>query len=93
MSDFPFSERKLEWGNNVFLREFQETIESDELIWHLDREDRKVTVLEGESWMLQMDNQLPVLLESGRIYHIPAYTYHRVIKGSGNLKVVVEKLL
>lgn len=38
-----------------------------------------------------MDNELPVLLEEGTIYNIPAYEFHRVIKGKGILKILVEK--
>lgn len=87
--DFPFSEKKV--GNRLFLREFRENIDSDELIWHQDREDRVITVVEANGWKLQMDNQLPVLLEEGTTYNIPAYEFHRVIKGNGTLKVLVEK--
>lgn len=88
--DFPFSEKKV--GNRLFLREFRENIDSDELIWHQDREDRVITVVEANGWKLQMDNQLPVLLREGSVYSIPAYVYHRVIKGDGRLLIKVEKL-
>lgn len=86
---FPFSEKKV--GNKLFLREFREDVDSEELIWHQDREDRKVKVIEANGWKLQMDNELPILLEEGTIYNIPAYEFHRVIKGEGTLKVLVEK--
>tara|TARA_Y100000592_G_scaffold38296_2_gene60584 strand:- start:21467 stop:21739 length:273 start_codon:yes stop_codon:yes gene_type:complete len=87
--DFPFLEEKV--GNRLFLREFRENVDSDELIWHQDREDRIVTVVEANGWKLQMDNELPVLLKEGSVYNIPAYVYHRVIKGFGRLLVQVEK--
>ena len=87
--DFPFLEEKV--GNRLFLREFRENVDSDELIWHQDREDRIVTVVEANWWKLQMDNELPVLLKEGSVYNIPAYVYHRVIKGFGRLLVQVEK--
>ncbi len=87
--DFPFSEKKV--GNRLFLREFRENVDSDELIWHQDREDRVITVVEANGWKLQMDNELPVLLKEGSVYNIPAYVYHRVIKGFGRLLVQVEK--
>jgi hypothetical protein len=87
--DFPFRERPL--GGKLFLREFRENVDSEELIWHQDREDRVIKVLESNGWKLQLDDQLPVLLKEGSTYSIPAYVYHRVIKGSGRLLIEVEK--
>ena len=87
--DFPFSEKKI--GDKLFLREFRENVNPEELIWHQDREDRVIKVIESNGWKLQLDNQLPVLLEKDSTYNIPAYVYHRVIKGSGRLLIEVEK--
>jgi hypothetical protein len=87
--DFPFSEKKV--GNKLFLREFREDVDSEELVWHQDQEDRRVKVIESNGWKLQLDDQLPVLLKEGSTYSIPAYVYHRVIKGSGRLLIEVEK--
>ena len=87
--DFPFSEKKV--GGKLFLREFKENVASEELVWHQDREDRIIKVIEANGWKLQMDNQLPVLLEKGSTYSIPAYVYHRVIKGSGRLLIEEKK--
>jgi len=87
--DFPFRESSL--GGKLFLREFRENVDPEELIWHQDREDRVIKVIESNGWKLQLDNQLPVLLEKDSTYNIPAYVYHRVIKGSGRLLIEVEK--
>jgi hypothetical protein len=87
--DFPFSEKKV--GNKLFLREFREDVDSEELVWHQDQEDRRVKVIESNGWKVQLDDQLPVLLKEGSTYSIPAYVYHRVIKGSGRLLIEVEK--
>ena len=87
--DFPFTEKKV--GGRLFLREFKGDVDSQELIWHQDQEDRRIKVIESNGWELQMDNELPILLKEGTIYNIPAYEFHRVIKGSGTLKVLVEK--
>ena len=38
-------------------------------------------VIESNGWKLQMDDELPILLEEGTIYNIPAYEFHRIIKG------------
>ncbi len=89
MNDFPFKETSL--GNNEYLREFDEDVDSHELEWHRDREDRIVEIIENEDWLFQFDNQLPILLEK-KIF-IPRETYHRVIKGNGKLIVKITKLL
>jgi hypothetical protein len=86
---FPFKETKLK--SNIVIREFGKDTDSGELIWHLDREDRTVRVLESNGWQLQLDNQLPILLEGEKQYEIPKYMYHRVIKGYGKLVVEIEK--
>jgi hypothetical protein len=86
---FPFKETKLK--NNRLIREFSQDVDTTELIWHRDREDRTVRVLESNGWKLQLDNQLPVLLEGKKEYKIPKYMYHRVIKGEGKLVVEIEK--
>lgn len=88
MSDFPFTEKKLK--KNIFIREFDNNVDSKELVWHRDKEDRIVEVLNNQDWFFQLDNELPKKLE-GRIF-IPKETFHRVIKGSGNLKIKVTKL-
>jgi len=87
--DFPFTEKKI--SDILFLREFKGDVASEELVWHQDREDRRIKVIESNGWMLQMDNELPVLLKEGTVYSIPAYEFHRVIKGNGTLKIMVEK--
>lgn len=88
--NFPFTEKQL--SKKIFLREFKRDVVSDELIWHMDREDRYVKVVSGKGWELQLDNQLPRLLKENTIYFIPKYTYHRVIKGDTDLIVEIEKL-
>ena len=88
--DFPFSEKRI--SKKFFLREFRESIPDDELIWHLDREDREITILESKGWKLQLDNQLPQQLVEGKTYFIPKMTYHRVIKGEGNLRIKLHKI-
>jgi quercetin dioxygenase-like cupin family protein len=71
------------------IRTFSEDVESEELIWHRDKYYREITVLEGDGWKLQLDNQLAKKLEKGKIYKIPAMEFHRVIKGKGNLVIKI----
>ena len=84
----PFIEKSL--GNNQYIREFNADVDTHELEWHIDKEDRTVEVIENIDWQFQLDNNLPQLLKE--TIFIPKETYHRVIKGTGNLKVKITKL-
>jgi quercetin dioxygenase-like cupin family protein len=77
------------YDNGLIIREFEEEIDNSELVWHRDRRTREVTVLEGAGWKLQLDNNIPVELERGKIYVIPEMEYHRLIKGTGKLVVKI----
>ena len=83
----PFIENPL--GNNQYIREFSSDVDTHELEWHIDREDRTIEVIENNNWYFQLDNNLPQLLKE--TIFIPKETYHRVIKGTGNLKVRITK--
>lgn len=72
------------------IRYFSSTLTEDDLVWHKDREDRVVEVLESTDWQFQFDNDIPQQLNS-RLF-IPKETYHRIIKGTGDLKIKVIKL-
>lgn len=84
LKDVPFSE---EVYDNFLIREFNSNVDSDTLVWHRDKQDRLIEVLEDTDWMFQFDNEIPKIME-GEIY-IPKNSYHRVIKGSKNLKIKV----
>jgi hypothetical protein len=86
---FPFKETKLE--DNIFIREFSQNTDSSEMLWHRDKEDRIIESLEETDWMFQLDNQLPQKI-SGEIF-IPKEVYHRLIKGTGDLKIKLIKLV
>ena len=72
-------------NGNIIDRKFTQDINDDELVWHRDRRDREVTVLEQTDWQFQFDNELPQLLKD--VIFIPKNTYHRSIKGTGELNV------
>lgn len=75
-----------------FTRVFSDSVNEDELVWHRDKKDRSFKVLQGEHWKLQMDNETPIVLESGKYYFIKAMEYHRIIKGQGSLVLDIEEL-
>lgn len=72
------------------IRTFSEKTNQLELVWHRDREDRIVTALEKTDWKIQLDNEPPEVL-SKEVF-IPKGVYHRLIKGTGELRVNVKKL-
>lgn len=72
------------------IRTFAENVKDFELVWHRDKEDRIVTPIGKTDWKFQLDNDIPRQLD--REIFIPKETYHRLIKGTGELKVRVKKL-
>ena len=79
----------LEVTDNYTLRQFSETIDPIELLWHRDDEDRVVEIIGDTDWKLQLDNSLPTSLQE-RIF-IPRHKWHRVIKGTGVLNLKIYK--
>jgi len=74
---------------NVIIREFGLDIPHTELVWHRDKKDRIVEVLEGDGWEFQYDNELPFTLEKGDMLVIKKETYHRVKKGNSKLVIKI----
>lgn len=77
--------------NDVIKRTFDKDTETSELVWHRDKKDREVTIIEGNGWKFQMDNELPTELKSGDVLNIPKETFHRVIRGSGKLVIEIRE--
>ncbi len=73
------------------IRLFSSEVDSEELVWHRDKENRKVEVLEGEGWQFQFNGSLPFELTEGRKFDIPEGMYHRVIKGKTKLVLKIKK--
>ena len=84
----PFQENKL--NDNEFIRIFNQNTDSGNYYWHRDREDRIIESIGETDWMIQIDNELPKQIK-GEIL-IPMSIYHRVIKGTGDLKIKLKKL-
>ena len=83
----PYLDKSLAKG--IIRRVFNEAVDVDELVWHQDHNTRKVTVIEGQGWQLQIDNSLPKTLSKGDTVVIEAEQYHRIIKGTGQLVVKI----
>jgi quercetin dioxygenase-like cupin family protein len=82
----PYSDNKQIQGLE---RTFFQSVDSHELVWHQDHCHRLVTVVEGNGWQLQMDNCMPCNLKPGDVVRIPRDTFHRLLKGSGDLKLLI----
>jgi len=54
--------------------------------------DRVLTDLEGKNWKIQLDNELPITLVSDTNYFIKKETYHRLLKGTGNLILKIKEI-
>ena len=90
----PFREKIIEETGIYTLvqRNFMSTLIEEELNWHMDAEDREVFVVEGDGWYLQIENELPQLMQKESIFKIPKETWHRIInKNETNLIINVRK--
>jgi hypothetical protein len=83
----PYTENKI--SKNTFIREFSQAIPSNEMVWHRDEEDRYITCMNECDWKIQLDNELPKSITENTF--IPKETYHRLIKGNGNLIIRIIK--
>lgn len=86
--DFPFEQTEKE---GKLIRTFSPDVDDYELKWHQDLKDRKVTIIEGNGWFFQMENELPNKLENAKQIFIPKLAWHRVLKGQGNLIIEIEE--
>lgn len=87
--DKPYQDTPI--NDNTFIREFNESVDSEEMVWHRDRKDRSVKIIEGEGWKFQNDNRLPFTLHKNDNVMIRAGKYHRLIKGTSKLVVEITE--
>jgi hypothetical protein len=86
--EYPFEQIEKE---GKLVRTFSPDVDSDELKWHQDLMDRKVTIIESGGWSFQMDDGLPNKLLNAEQILIPKFVWHRVIKGETPLIVEIEE--
>ena len=87
--NFPFEEEQI--NKFTFIRTFSAGVDEMDLIWHADKENRIITVLEGNGWKFQFDEELPIKMRKGKTISILKGRLHRVIKGNGILKINLQK--
>ena len=81
----PFKE---EQKDGYIIREFSQHTPSLEFVWHRDKEDRWILPTHDTDWQFQLDNDIPRPLQNNKLF-IPKETYHRLIKGKGDLVVKI----
>jgi hypothetical protein len=84
----PYSDT--ESTENLVIREFDQNLDPEELLWHRDQETRIVESLNPTDWQVQLENSLPVSLNNKVV--IPNLEWHRLIKGTGKLIVKIIKV-
>jgi hypothetical protein len=90
----PFTEKIIEETETYILvqRTFMSNLIEEELNWHMDEEDREVFVVEGDGWYLQIENELPQMMQKESLFKIPKEIWHRIINKNGtNLIINVRK--
>ena len=81
----PYIEEK---KDGYIIREFSQDTPTFEFVWHRDKEDRIVQATHDTDWLFQLDNEIPQGLSENKLF-IPKETYHRLIKGTGDLVVKI----
>lgn len=71
------------------IRQFSQEVHEIDLKWHRDGEDREIIALGETDWKIQLDDRLPTSLNLP--VFIKAGQWHRVIKGSGDLRLKIIK--
>lgn len=91
VKNLPFIEDRIDaLSDERVIRIFEEFTNPEDLKWHWDEEDRVIEPLHKTDWLFQFDNKLPQSIQEK--IKIPKGKWHRIIKGSGKLSLVVEKI-
>jgi len=58
--------------------------------YHMDREERVVTVISGTGWKFQFEGESEIEMTQNLVITIPAMKSHRIIKGISDLVVNID---
>jgi hypothetical protein len=78
--------------DNSWIRFFKADVDDSELVWHRDSATREILVGYGNGWEFQFENQLPFELIEGQKFTIEKMSYHRLIKGNGDLCIRITEI-
>jgi hypothetical protein len=85
----PFIESPLDATKTTRL--FSKDLTQEDLKWHFDDEDRIISSKNPTDWLFQFDNKLPQKIDN-EIY-IKKGEWHRLIKGSSDIILIIERIL
>lgn len=86
----PYTDEYL--NENEWVRTFDPSVtENEEYVWHRDKCDRAIEVLEGNDWQFQFDDELPVDINKDTTLFVPKMKYHRIIPGTDRLKIKIKE--
>jgi len=84
----PYNDTKL--THKLFFREFSKKVDQGDLVWHKDKNNRNIRVVDGSGWYIQFENHIPRKLRVGESINIKAKTYHRILKENDCTNLVLE---
>jgi hypothetical protein len=58
--------------------------------YHMDREERKITVISGTGWKFQYEGESEINMTKDLVIIIPAMKSHKIIKGTSDLVVNID---
>ena len=91
VKESPYKETLMSHGEiDTVVRTFTGSLDEEDLKWHWDEEDRVIHPIHETDWMFQFDNELPQRISTE--IKVKKGVWHRLIKGTGNLQLVVEKI-
>lgn len=64
---------------------------ADDYVWHRDKNNRIFTVLDGDDWKIQFDDELPTVINKRDTIAIPKMVYHRIIPGKNKLRIIINE--
>ena len=77
---------------NTKIRTFDPNVDQSEMVWHRDKKDRNIEIIDGLGWYFQMDNNIPMELKIGDKLFVPKGEYHRIYKvGTNQLKINIRE--
>ena len=71
-------------GSSVY-RRFHESIDVSSQDHYSSINDRSITVISGDKWILEVNNTAPVELRVGQHYFIKRNTLYRLVNGTNTL--------
>lgn len=79
--------------DGMWIRLFDPCKPHEDYVWHRDYTCRAVTILSGDGWRFQFDNELPFFINKGDELTIPKMIYHRIIPGTTPLRIKIDEMV